>query len=44
MTTTLIRPVPARDATSSGAGFTGIPFGRLVRVEWSKATETRAAR
>ncbi len=40
--TTIDRPVrntpPARRAAP------GIPFGRLLRVEWGKATDTRAAR
>ena len=36
---------PARtDAPSPAATFPGIPFSRLVRVEWGKATDTRAAR
>jgi ABC-2 type transport system permease protein len=43
MTTTLTRSAITGDGTS-GTAFTGIPFSRLVRVEWSKATETRAAR
>ena len=33
---------PGNDAPR--ATFPGIPFGRLVRVEWGKATDTRAAR
>ncbi len=44
MTTTTTRPVLTSDATLPAATFTGIPFARLVRVEWGKATETRAAR
>ena len=44
MTTTMTHLVRNGDATSPAATFTGIPFARLVRVEWSKATETRAAR
>ena len=36
---------PARtDAPPPVATFPGIPFSRLVRVEWGKATDTRAAR
>lgn len=44
MTTTMTRPVPASDAASPAQTFPGIPFTLLVRVEWGKATETRAAR
>ena len=44
MTLTFIRPVPAGGPVSPGADFTGIPFGRLLRVELGKATDTRAAR
>jgi ABC-type transport system involved in multi-copper enzyme maturation permease subunit len=29
---------------ASRVTFPGIPFGRLIRVEWGKATDTRAAR
>ncbi len=43
-TTTMPRPVRATDATASLEAETGIPFGRLLRVEWGKATDTRAAR
>jgi ABC-2 type transport system permease protein len=43
MTTTTILPGSINDATSPPVTFTGIPFARLVQVEWSKATETRAA-
>jgi ABC-type transport system involved in multi-copper enzyme maturation permease subunit len=42
--TTIAHPVHTRAADTPGATFTGIPFGRLVRVEWGKATDTRAAR
>lgn len=42
MTTSLSRRTPGLDATPSGAA--PIPFARLVRVEWTKATDTRAAR
>ncbi|MDQ1535809.1 MAG: type transport system permease protein, partial [Actinomycetota bacterium] len=42
--TTMTYPVPTSGAHSRAASFPGIPFGRLVRVEWSKATDTRAAR
>lgn len=45
MTSTAItEPVRARGEQTAEATFTGIPFGRLVRVEWGKATDTRAAR
>ena len=43
--TTMTHPVRTPDSRRrSGATFPGIPFGRLVRVEWGKATDTRAAR
>ena len=42
MTTSLSPRTLGIDATSSAPG--PIPFSRLVRVEWSKATDTRAAR
>jgi len=35
-------PSPGNDATTSASQ--PIPFSRLVRVEWTKATDTRAAR
>jgi len=44
MTTTMARAVPDGAAAVPGAAFTNIPFSRLVRVEWGKATQTRAAR
>ena len=44
MTTTMTQPGITGQTTSPTATFTGIPFSRLVRVEWAKATETRAAR
>jgi hypothetical protein len=44
MTTTMTRPATTGDAASTTPAFPGIPFGRLLRVEWGKATETRAAR
>jgi ABC-type transport system involved in multi-copper enzyme maturation permease subunit len=43
-TTTRNPSVPPGDAASSAQTFPGIPFSRLIRVEWGKATETRAAR
>lgn len=43
MTTTIARPVSAPHH-SPGADFPGIAFRRLLRVEWGKATDTRAAR
>jgi ABC-type transport system involved in multi-copper enzyme maturation permease subunit len=42
--TTITHPVAAPRADTQGATFSDIPFSRLVRVEWSKATDTRAAR
>ena len=42
--TTMTYSAPTSGADSQAACFPGIPFGRLVRVEWSKATDTRAAR
>jgi ABC-2 type transport system permease protein len=42
--TTMTHPVYTPGADTPGATFRGIPFGRLVRVEWGKATDTRAAR
>jgi hypothetical protein len=44
MTTTMTRPVTTDAAASPTPTIPGIPFGRLLRVEWGKATETRAAR
>ena len=41
---TMTRPVRTADAPSPGASFPGIPFRRLLRVEWGKATDTRSAR
>jgi ABC-type transport system involved in multi-copper enzyme maturation permease subunit len=43
-TTTMIEPIRVPDAGSRPLTFAGIPFRQLVRVEWSKATDTRAAR
>ena len=42
-TTTMNRPVSATERAPLEAP-TGIPFARLLRVEWGKATDTRAAR
>jgi ABC-2 type transport system permease protein len=42
--TTMTRPVSTPGANARKATVPGIPFGRLVRVEWGKATDTRAAR
>jgi ABC-2 type transport system permease protein len=42
--TTMTHPVRTPVAKAPRATFPGIPFGRLVRVEWGKATDTRAAR
>jgi ABC-2 type transport system permease protein len=44
MTTTMARPVRSAEAPPAGASFPAIAFRRLLRVEWSKATDTRAAR
>ena len=44
MTATMTRPVHDVGAHSQGATFLPITFSRLVRVEWAKATDTRAAR
>lgn len=41
--TTITRPVRTADRPSP-ATHPAIPFGRLLRVEWGKATDTRAAR
>ena len=41
---TITSPVRPVDAQSPGATFPAIPFSRLLRVEWGKATDTRAAR
>jgi len=41
---TMTSPVRPVDAQSPGAAFPAIPFSRLLRVEWGKATDTRAAR
>ena len=40
---TITSPVRPVDAQSPGATFPAIPFSRLLRVEWGKATDTRAA-
>ncbi|HEX8094539.1 ABC transporter permease [Jatrophihabitans sp.] len=44
MTTTMTRPAPTAGTARPQATFSGIPFGRLLLVEWGKATGTRAAR
>ncbi|MCW2761708.1 MAG: transporter permease [Marmoricola sp.] len=44
MTTTMTHPVRTTDAPAPVDDFSGIPFGRLLRAEWGKATDTRAAR
>jgi ABC-2 type transport system permease protein len=44
MSTTMADSVRAAQASSPAMNFPGIPFGRLLRVEWGKATDTRAAR
>jgi len=42
--TTMTHPVRTPGIDAPRATFPGIPFARLVRVEWGKATDTRAAR
>jgi ABC-2 type transport system permease protein len=42
--TVMTHPVCTPGADTPEATLPGIPFGRLVRVEWGKATDTRAAR
>ncbi|MEP7180542.1 MAG: hypothetical protein ABI775_15760 [Pseudonocardiales bacterium] len=42
--TTITRPVRSADSPEHDAAGAGIPFSRLLRVEWGKATDTRAAR
>lgn len=44
MTTTMIPPIHGAGESSPAATFSGIAFRRLLRVEWAKATDTRAAR
>ncbi len=45
-TTTITRPAPAAAAGAFAPrpNFAPIPLRRLLRVEWGKATDTRAAR
>jgi ABC-type transport system involved in multi-copper enzyme maturation permease subunit len=43
-TTTMDQPVSATGTPAPLGAWTGIPFARLLRVEWGKATDTRAAR
>ena len=42
--TMAIPPAPTVDWTAPSSGLRPIPFPRLVRAEWAKATDTRAAR
>jgi hypothetical protein len=42
--TTMTRSIRNNHQQSPTAAVAGIPFGRLCRVEWGKATDTRAAR
>jgi len=42
--TTMTHLVRTSGTNAPTATFPGIPFARLVRVEWGKATDTRAAR
>ena len=42
MTTTMTRPVGTADSRTPDVMFPAIPFSRLLRVEWGKATDTRA--
>jgi ABC-2 type transport system permease protein len=44
MTTTMTRLAGAAGTARPAVTFSGIPFGRLLLVEWAKATGTRAAR
>ena len=44
MTVTTVRPSQEHALPPDVAVLAGIPFARLVRVEWDKATGTRAAR
>jgi ABC-2 type transport system permease protein len=44
MTTTTSAPTRSTDTRTTAPTFSGIPFARLLRVEWGKATDTRAAR
>ncbi len=44
MSTTMARPVRTADSSTQDVMFPAIPFSRLLRVEWGKATDTRAAR
>lgn len=44
MTATITVAAPAPGALAPGPTFDPIPFRRLLRVEWAKATDTRAAR
>ena len=39
---TITRPVRSADSREHDAAGAGIPFSRLLRVEWGKATDTRA--
>ncbi|HVQ94495.1 MAG TPA: hypothetical protein VMU51_25885 [Mycobacteriales bacterium] len=41
---TMTRPDRTAGTPSPPVSLAGIPFGRLLRVEWRKATDTRAAR
>jgi ABC-type transport system involved in multi-copper enzyme maturation permease subunit len=43
-TTTIPRPTRATGSPAPVPAAAGIPFARLLRVEWGKATDTRAAR
>ena len=44
MTTVLTKPEPDVDAPRTRQQQDGISFSQLLRVEWGKATDTRAAR
>lgn len=44
MTSTQVLAAPARSDSAVPAAGRGIPFARLLRVEWGKATDTRSAR
>jgi ABC-2 type transport system permease protein len=44
MTTTMTQPLGTADSPSPDVMFPAIAFSRLLRVEWGKATDTRASR
>ena len=42
--TAITRPAPTVETPAASVDWPAIPFRRLLRVEWGKATDTRAAR